>query len=1214
MTFYFSNDFEKLKNNFLDIIYKDKNKNNDLFNIDYIIVQNYNLKKYLQLEISKKYNIFCGFNFEYLENGIIKLLFNLIKENFKEEDFNDVVFLNNSENLIYLQFLITKIIIENDELKEVLKNIYNNLNIEQFKNKSSKYVFFWNISQNLVYYLREIQYHIPEIVNYWKEDKNYFNIEGKKHSSKLSDKNNGILIIENLYRLLYKEILKYFDKNKFEEKFILFCDFFYQIISKSTKKEILDQNRKNVYIFGFSQMPRFYFQVLSYLSNYYNINYFFFDLVHDYFAKFYNNSEENDLLNFENIIEKYFINNVKNLGNLYYYFTLKKDENFFIEEIKDETPKQIKNLNLLERLKYLFKYYYKIKEIPYLLKKEKQDESFQIIACPSKLREIETVYNSIVYNLLNDKELKLNEIAILVTDIDQYVYEIRNVFDSYGYINYNIVDLKAESESYLYKALLSFFDLIDSEYNREKVLNFISNPLVVRKFDLNQFEFETICNIIDRLGIYYSYDINDKKDFSEFKDSNLFTWSYGLKRIRAGYIFGNFDRYDYENLEDSYFKTYLPYSDFYLKDLNNLDKVNNFLENLFSILLDIKKLDNICKNIDNETKEDCYIEWQKILNRFIDDFIYIDEDDNVEISYKIRFLEIVDNLKRLSLFAENQLSFDLVKLYIKEIISNIDFKKGSYLSDGVVISKIIPMRPIPFKIIYIVGMNEDLYPKNEILNDFDLRKYDKNYISKYDFDNYNILEILFLTSKKLYFTYTSKDLEKDKLIYPSSVIKDFVSIINDFILDNFKIIEVPISIEDFFLYKSEDLMQYDDITDVFKLTLNEKIKNINKIKNIIKDTSYKDNKKVLNFELLNNNKLIYFNEFCDYIINPKKFLIKKIFDINFDVSENIFEVGNEPFFEEKYEFNNILKDLFNKFLYLVFSQRLSYNEILNKIESLKNFYKNKFEIDSYLNKKPEYFYREFINEKLDKAIKFFKEDVQDIFKIFESFIEQNKKENKDKNESNELDYIYYEKIVFDFIKEDNIKSFEPYKIDEFYIKGEIENLVRKNNILISFDYFYDKKDDDYLIKNILRKILGFYVYILKNKDLKENNFVFDYCIFNNDSLNIFSFDCEIFNILGNLLNDMNNDIKDGKIYNFDFDIFYKIKDNKENSLDIKQLFDKYKDQLKNYNYKSFNTQFKINYEDIFLKNHYLISYEDFEKRCSFIDKIKNKIEKIKFKN
>jgi len=62
-------------------------------------------------------------------------------------------------------------------------------------------------------------------------------------------------------------------------------------------------------------------------------------------------------------------------------------------------------------------------------KRPGQDRSLQIVACPSIYREVETVYNSILFNLEQNNDLQLTDIAILVPDISAYKPVFESVFN-----------------------------------------------------------------------------------------------------------------------------------------------------------------------------------------------------------------------------------------------------------------------------------------------------------------------------------------------------------------------------------------------------------------------------------------------------------------------------------------------------------------------------------------------------------------------------------------------------------------------------------------------------------------------------------------------------------------------------------------------------------------------------------------------------------------
>ena len=99
-----------------------------------------------------------------------------------------------------------------------------------------------------------------------------------------------------------------------------------------------------------------------------------------------------------------------------------------------------------------------------------QDRSLQVVACPSVYREVETVHNSILFNLEQNDHLQLTDIAILVPDISTY----KPVFDSVFNRNpkrlaYNLVDSYAEIESVYGKAILGIMALATGRFSRNEV-------------------------------------------------------------------------------------------------------------------------------------------------------------------------------------------------------------------------------------------------------------------------------------------------------------------------------------------------------------------------------------------------------------------------------------------------------------------------------------------------------------------------------------------------------------------------------------------------------------------------------------------------------------------------------------------------------------------------------------------------------------------------
>ena len=131
-----------------------------------------------------------------------------------------------------------------------------------------------------------------------------------------------------------------------------------------------------------------------------------------------------------------------------------------------------------------------------------QDRSIQIAACPGKRREVETVYNAILYNLAEDDDLNLTDIAVLVPDMAEYLPYIELVFGgSIRQIAYNLVDSGAGGQSLYGQAVLGLFTLIETRLNRKAVFALLQNPCVMHRFKITHAGF----GALGRLG----YDFGD---------------------------------------------------------------------------------------------------------------------------------------------------------------------------------------------------------------------------------------------------------------------------------------------------------------------------------------------------------------------------------------------------------------------------------------------------------------------------------------------------------------------------------------------------------------------------------------------------------------------------------------------------------------------------------------------------------------------------------
>ncbi|MCX8059543.1 MAG: exodeoxyribonuclease V subunit gamma [Spirochaetes bacterium] len=1263
----FSNDINDLIDQLKNDI-KNYNKK-DILNRIKLVVPNRNLKKYIQIKLSQDIGISTFIDFFRFEEFIFNFLMllikgieekNNIKKLNKKEDIKisrNIKVLNYSNNFIYLSLFILNIILEkyDDENFKIIKN---------YANDKNKFYYIWDIAEKLAFYLKEYFYHFPDLIKWWEKKEFLFD--------KISSKNYIVREIEAIYKKVFDELNIIF-KEKFNKEEISYCFFYdlYKIAKNYFDKFIKNENSISqnlgisileydpVFYFGFSHISEFHTDFLLFISNFINVKFYslFYPSYFSLYQSFVDYHNEKTLeKNFEEkLLEESNVTLTQFDKVFKKYFSIYSDSKEFIKKYFLSFYKNLRNQfsifsNNKEKVEIAFKYsqlkknslldYFKLSILGELniekFSKIEQDNSIQIFCAHSKKREIETVYNSIIYNLINDKDLNLNEIAILVTDIKSYIYEIKNVFDYYGLIKYNISDLKADSESNFYKAIISFLNLIESDLRRNEIIEFLINPIVMNKYKFTYNDIVNIIKVIKSLDIFYSYDIEDKRKYSYFEDL-LFTWSYGLKRIRSGYLYNLISPNSYKI--SGYFEKYPPYIVYFLKNPEIFEKFNTFFESLFRLLKEAREAIS-------------FEDWVNIFKKLNENFFDFNEDEGIEKQIKSSFENILIEFKNYGNILDKSINVDLIKKIIKSEYQKIEVIKGNYIIDGVTISQINPMRPLPFKIIYLIGLNEDIYPSIFINDIFDLRIYNNNYMLKEEIDNYNFIETFFLCINKIYLSYVSKDLERDRILYPSNVLKDFISYLEEnIIIDKFILFEVPFLIDENYAKYIEEKNYKDFIlknyTDIFYLVLEE---NIKLKEELIKESIEEKNNDLFNIEGYGlSRKEFYLNDLFNYILNPKRVLLKNIYNINVEKPIELIDDDIEPFYEDRYSFEEMEKLIFVELFYFIknkkskndFNKSIIEDLYIFKFDFYKNFekryfdefflyIKEKIESGNFNFKLPNNFFRNFIYKKLRYLLKKIFINFYSFinFDLFNKLILIDSELNKSNNYQYNLKFDRFELVkefIIDNLDPDFKYRYNPIVFEDIYIKGKVQNflIIEKElkKIIIFFDFINSKfpftkenlyfelkvfknlKKNLFYLKSFIKNI--FYAYLLFKVFDKNEISIYYFFINNSNSLvnkdKIVCLQAFIFNknkILDYFENKENgllisflNDIKNSEIYEINFNVlFNNVLDSynpqDSNKINIEEILNIYKEKI-DYDFEEFdeiNEGYFLEIESLLLKN------------------------------
>ena len=389
-----------------------------------------------------------------------------------------------------------------------------------------------------------------------------------------------------------------------------------------------------------------------------------------------------------------------------------------------------------------------------------QDASLQIVGCPGVAREVETVYNSILHNLQADVSLRQTDIGVLVTDMPTYRAALQAAFERPPKrLQYNMVDFNAAGVSMFGQALLGMLDLALESFSRSRVFAVILNPCFLARLGVDRAQAMIWLDWAASLGIYQGWDA-DEKERQGYPRSPLYAWRLGLQRLRLG-------RYMEVAPEDAdqpapRFGHILPFADLESTDREHLDAFCRAVEGLLPTLALLRSA-----HWSGER-------WGRLVKRLVQEFLDVPADRPEEEQVRSQLLTSLGALPEWDALHDSAhktagLPLALVREYVQSQLAGMAGNRGDYLVGGVTISALQPMRPVPFAIIYVLGLGENLFPGSNALSSFDLRGAQRlpGDIRPAESRLYDFLATVLAAQQKLYLLYNNHDLQKDQPLLPA---------------------------------------------------------------------------------------------------------------------------------------------------------------------------------------------------------------------------------------------------------------------------------------------------------------------------------------------------------------------------------------------------------------------------------------------------------------
>ena len=721
--FYSSNDLEYL----LKKSCQDKNKKinslQETFLPRIILVQSYGMRRWISLKIAEMQGIFANYVFLF-PNAFLKFL---------------------TENLAAKNKITTPLIIEDPYKKEYLKWRIFQLFMHIKKNKAKSYVeLHAYLKKDFAY---ERCYHLANLLADTYDQYLVYRPELLADWANKVDR-------QNFQAWLWQQLIKLLGHTHRQAR----LQAMYQQIEQN--KNSLNENYPNITIFGISTLPPYFIALLKNIAKHISIDFYFFNpftyksnhvsthLSEKPHRFIHNLSQEG-----RELVELFQKDNQANSFFEHHHYSISKNKillsllkNYLLVDAHDKT-----SINYQDAYAILQDYSQKSFG-------KDSDLSMQIHIAHSPMREVEILQQQLLY-LLSEKNYTVNDIIVMAPDIEFYAPYIHAVFQdntqNQPFIPFQLVDRSLKSEN---TALADFFillDFLESSWELSKVIGLLETKSIRKKLNLSTESISKLKTLFEKTGIYWSWDQKKMTPIPSFLE---YSWQFGINKLLAHYgILRAFDK----ELESAY----------------EYDYQLNELETIFGeVVYFLKQVHQIAKEWQLSAN---LLAWTKRLQQCLHDFFDLSEHPKQEIEMINAIFEKLKSEQKYAEF-EEKISFSLLKKHL-EFSATSTINDTSFFTGNLTFCSMLPMRSIPFKAIFLLGLSQENFPRKDTLPDF-------SYLKKSSMigdrsprkdDLYIFLETLYSAQEMLSISYVGYDSKTKSELPPSMLITECLQTLDE---------------------------------------------------------------------------------------------------------------------------------------------------------------------------------------------------------------------------------------------------------------------------------------------------------------------------------------------------------------------------------------------------------------------------------------------------
>lgn len=388
------------------------------------------------------------------------------------------------------------------------------------------------------------------------------------------------------------------------------------------------------------------------------------------------------------------------------------------------------------------------------------DRSIAVHACHAPMREVEVLHDQLVRLFEELPGLQPRDVVVMTPAIDTYAPLVEAVFgetESRPQLPYRVADRGVRSTDEIVDAFSRLLDVVDGRMTATDLLDLLRIAAVRRRFGIAAGDVDLVRGWVDEAGIRWGVDERHRADVGQpaLREN---TWRFGLDRLLLGFAMPGDGR--------ALFGGTLPCDDVEGGAAELLGRVAELCETLF-------------RHRDRLRGARPIEAWRDDFGSLLDALLASDDETADQHN------EVKKGLARIAERATaagftGDVPLDAVRPLVLDELTRAPSARA-FLSGGITFCEMVPMRAIPFRVVCLLGMDGDAFPRVRRPLGFDKvaqqpRRGDR---SAREDDRYLFLEALLSARDRLLITYVGQSIRDNAELPPSVVVSELLDTLGE---------------------------------------------------------------------------------------------------------------------------------------------------------------------------------------------------------------------------------------------------------------------------------------------------------------------------------------------------------------------------------------------------------------------------------------------------